>query len=282
MKTPAKAVDVETLYRYVQEQAWTPALDLLYRHRTLLAIDPLWRHAAALLIQELHPRLPELSQAVLEQLFLLHTGRLYPLPEAVFADLVAELVRRHANRPEVARRYARWCPTHPECARLLETPASSVAWEDWNGFAVQQHMPTQPATPPSLFRSEQEFVFFQAVRDVFPTYLVYPNVALSCLIDYERMADLLNASERRYVLRALVDCVVFDPNDAYRPRYCFELDSPLHAEPARRRRDVLKARVLQQAGLPLYRIRPPSAAVERDAFVMLLRRLFQQKQSSAS
>lgn len=267
--------DVERLYRHIQAQAWTLALELLYRHRSALAIDPLWRHAATVLVQELHPHLCEVSEAVLEQLFLLHTGRLYVLPEAFFADVVVELVRRHAHRPEVAQRYARWCPTHPECARLLATQPSEMAWEDWDGFAVQRYLPKQRAMPPSLFRSQQEFVFFQAVRETFPTYLVYPNVALSCLIDYERLTDHLSAAERPYVFQALVDCAVFDPDDAYRPRYCFELDSPLHATPERAHRDALKARVLQQAGLPLYRIRPPAGSIHRDAFVALLRQLFQ-------
>ncbi len=267
--------DVEALYRHVQDQAWTPALDLLYRHRSVLKTDPLWHHAATVLIQQVHLHLHEVSKNVLEQLFLLHTGRLYELPEAVFTDLIAELVRRHADRPEIARRYARWRPNHPECARLLEPSVAPIAWEDWDGFAVQRYVPTQPAIPPSLFRSRQEFVFFQAVREVFPTYLVYPNVALSCLIEYDRVADRLNEEERRYALQALVDCAVFDPDDAYRPRYCFELDSPLHAVAERRMRDMLKTRILQQAGLPFYRIRPPSSSVDRTAFVALLRRLLQ-------
>ena len=272
----ASPADVEALYRHIQAQAWTPALDLLHRHRSALAVDPLWRHAAQVLVQELHRRLSEVSEAVLERLFLLHTGRLYALPEAIFADVVAELVRRHADRPELARRYARWCPTHPECAHLLETPTPETLWEDLNGFAVRRHQPTQQFRPPSLFRSQQEFVFFQAVREVFPTYLVYPNVALSCLIDYKRLANALSEEERRYALQALVDCAVFDPDDDYRPRYCFELDSPLHGTPERRQRDTLKARIVQLAGLPLFCIRPPSGTVERDAFVALLRRLLHQ------
>ncbi|WP_243663500.1 hypothetical protein [Rhodothermus marinus] len=126
METSSTPADVEQLYRHVQAQAWTPALELLYRNRSALTVDPLWRHAADVLVRELHPRLAEVGEAVLERLFLLHTGRLYVLPEKVFADLVAELVRRHADRPELARRYARWCPTHPECARLLATPTTET------------------------------------------------------------------------------------------------------------------------------------------------------------
>ncbi len=276
MEASSTPADVEMLYRYAQAQAWTPALELIYRQRAALAVDPLWQHAAAILVQELHARLDEVSEAVLEQLFLLHTGRLYVLPEAIFTDLVAELVRRYTDRPDLARRYARWCPTHPECARLLAAPEPETPWENLHGFAVRRHLPVQKLSPPSLFRSQQEFVFFQAVREVFPTYLVYPNVALSCLIDCERLADVLSETERRYALRALVDCAVFDPDDGYRPRYCFELDSPLHGAPARRQRDALKARMLQLAGLPLFCIRPLTGTVARDAFVALLRRLFQQ------
>ncbi len=268
--------DIETLYRYLQIQAWGPALEVLYRNRASLAIDPLLQQATQLLLSELRKYVNDLPGEVLEKIFLLHTGQLLRLPEDLFADVVVTLVQRHADRPELAQAYARWLPEHPLCAPYVAPAHTEQAWEDWDGFAVQRHLPVRRLTPPSLFRSHQEAVFFQAVREVFPTYLVYPNVALSCLVNYEQIAEVLNGIERSYLFYGQVDCVVFDPDQDYRPRFCFELDSPLHEAVERQARDRAKARILSLAGLVLYRIRPPATLPNREAYVRLLRRLLKQ------
>ncbi|CAM3232512.1 DUF2726 domain-containing protein [Rhodothermus bifroesti] len=268
--------DVEALYRYLQAQAWEPALEVLYQNRMSLAIDPLLQQATQVLLNALRAYVNSVPKEVLEKLFLLHTGQLFRLPEDFFADVVVALVERHADRPEVAQAYARWLPEHPLCAPYMTPMHTEPVWEAWDGFAVKRYVPTRCLTPPSLFRSRQEAVFFQAVREVFLTYLVYPNVALSCLLDYEQLADALTEAERSYVFRAQVDCVVFDPDQDYRPCFCFELDSPLHAAPERQARDQTKARILGLAGLVLYRIRPPATPPDRQAYVRLLRRLLAQ------
>ena len=104
----------------------------------------------------------------------------------------------------------------------------------------------------------------------FATYFVYPNVALSSLVDYERIADRLTTEERRYFFRALVDCVVFDQHDDYRPRFFFELDSPLHDDETRRKKDAHKERILAPAGQKLYRIRAHEREHRREALVAML------------
>ncbi len=110
-----------------------------------------------------------------------------------------------------------------------------------------------------------------AAREVFATYFVYPNVALSSLVDYDRLKAHRSGTERRYFFHARIDCVVFDQHDGYRPRFFFELDSPFHDADDRQMRDRHKNRILALAGQRLYRIRPQIRYPDRAAYIALLK-----------
>jgi len=134
---------------------------------------------------------------------------------------------------------------------------------------------TTPATEAthslSLFKSAQEAAFFHALRTVFQTYTPYPNVALSSLIDFEAIRHRLAPEERDYFFKGIVDCVLFDPHDDYRPVHFFELDSGHHDAPDQQAKDAVKDRIIAAAGHRLYRVRPQVHPVTTDDFVATLR-----------
>jgi hypothetical protein len=276
------AVDHEALYRLVYEQRWGEALHVLYAGRAAVVDDPLLARAAATCVEALFTALAAGPDAAyseeLERLFLLHTGGFYRLSSDRFAEVTGRLVDLHADRPEAALGYARFCPDAPRCAAVLARHAAAqpvpIPQAGRSGLDLSANRPDPGAvhTIP-LFKSQQETTFFRAVREVFPTYLVYPNVALSCLVDFEAVRPHLDAAARRYFFRGVVDCVVFDQHDAYRPRYFFELDSDHHDAPERQARDRWKEQILAVAGCLLYRVRPRAAAVDQVAYVDLLRSL---------
>lgn len=108
----------------------------------------------------------------------------------------------------------------------------------------------------SLFKSEQEVNFFKAFIDTFPHHFTYPNVALSCLIDFSKIEILLTQKEKDYFFKAVVDCVVFDnTDDNYIPKYFFELDSIYHDSDKQKLKDEMKDKIFTSAGLNLFRIR---------------------------
>jgi hypothetical protein len=109
------------------------------------------------------------------------------------------------------------------------------------------------------------------VREVFATYLVYPNVALSTVIDFEAVRERLASDERQYFFRGVIDCVVFDQHGGYRPLHFFELDSPLHDDAERFSNDGRKDRIVSTAGKQLHRIRSRNRRAGKTAFVRLLR-----------
>lgn len=269
----------ETLYRWIMEEQWAALLDFVYRNRTAVAEDPLLVRAVETFLEAFFARLEQEGPAgageVLERLFLLHTGRMYRLPSSRFEQVCVHLVTLHADRPEAARGYARHCPDHPRCAAVLAGPDGAPEPVPHAQEALLSLAANRPAAAAdhtiSLFKSQQEVDFFMAVREVFATYLVYPNVALRCLVDYEALRAQLTAEERRYFFHGLVDCVVFDQHDGYRPRYCFELDSALHDTEARQAKDRHKEHILALAGQRLHRIRKRTPEAGREAFTLLLR-----------
>ncbi len=127
----------------------------------------------------------------------------------------------------------------------------------------------------SLFRSRQEEEFFMAVREVFASYFVYPNVALSSVLDFESLRSELSPAERQFFFRGIVDCVVFDQQNAYRPRYFFELDSPYHDTDRQAENDARKDRIFATAGQTLLRVRVKERQAGREAFAPLLREIVQ-------
>lgn len=272
-------LDPEPIYQAVLAQRWDVVLDVLHRHGAAAAGEAPVGHAVEVGVAALLAAFAEAPAAhagAAEKLFLLHAGGFHALPPERFAALVAGLVRHHAGRPEAALGYARHCPDHPDCAALLAAHAPPTPSVQRDGLDAAVRAPLSAADHTvGLFKSRQEEAFFQAVRDVFATFFVYPNVALSALVDYDAVRDGLTPDERAYFFRGLVDCVVFDPEGGFRPRWFFEVDSPLHDVPERQVNDRRKERILALAGQRLWRVRPRGRA-DRAAFAALVRALVRQ------
>jgi hypothetical protein len=125
----------------------------------------------------------------------------------------------------------------------------------------------------SLFKSAQEKEFFNAVCDVYPQFIVYPNVAVSSVLNFERIKEFLSQSERKYFFMAVVDCVVFDYNQLFLPKYFFELDSLFHDSPAQSQKDKYKNNIFSAAGQKLYRIRQTGNNQKKVDFTKLIKEL---------
>lgn len=109
----------------------------------------------------------------------------------------------------------------------------------------------------NLLKSKQEVDFFNAVRSCYMNFFIYPNVALSCIIDFEKIEAELTEQEKAYFFKSIVDCVVFkEENNNYKPCFFFELDSIYHDTEKMKQNDNKKNRIFELSGLKLIRIRP--------------------------
>ncbi|MFW3413122.1 DUF2726 domain-containing protein [Aliarcobacter butzleri] len=130
----------------------------------------------------------------------------------------------------------------------------------------------------NLFKSNQEVEFFKAFIDVFPHYFTYPNVALSCLIDFDKIKDTLSKDEKIFFFAAIVDCVVFEQvNNNYLPKYFFELDSFYHDNKQQHVKDKMKDNIFSVAGLKLLRIRAKNNNIlTRNDFTELIKNIIKE------
>lgn len=282
-------LEIEEVYARLKAGAFLPALEALGR---LLPSDddPAVGRAVGVFLDEFfrgeHSGSPHEAQ-VLEKLLLLDRSDRIDLVLEQRQDVVLRLVRMHESEPELAVSYARFLPDHPLCRSLIdEAGPARVDRMTAAGAPVAVHRVGVPERPPdaaqvdgppdalrSLYRSDIERRFHHAAVEVFPHYLVVPNVALHSVVDFEAIRHRLSEDERTYFFRALVDVVVFDPVRDLRPVYLFELDSPFHDDTDAERRDAMKDRIVEAAGASLYRIRPSDARVDRAVFKAAIRRI---------
>jgi len=106
-----------------------------------------------------------------------------------------------------------------------------------------------------LFKSSQELEFYQALKDLYPNYFIYPNVALSNIFIFDDISETINSKQQSYFFKAVIDFVVYDPSDFHVPKYFFEVDSHYHDNPKAKIKDKMKDDIFLAANIPLHRIR---------------------------
>jgi hypothetical protein len=106
----------------------------------------------------------------------------------------------------------------------------------------------------SVFRSEQERTFLQALALRFPALNAFPNYPLDQLADFAKLRHLLDAETLRFGRNCRIDAVLVVPGEGD-PVAAFELDSRYHDEPLQQHNDRLKNRLFQAIQIPFYRLR---------------------------
>lgn len=129
-----------------------------------------------------------------------------------------------------------------------------------------------------IFNSRQEYTVYNILIGIFPNHLVFPNMALQTIFQYDRMKGLLAPDEFRYFLMSQADfCVTSTAN--YLPMIAFELDSDYHDSSEQLERDAKKDRIFRLGGVPLLRLRShgrPSVQDMRQDIVEAVRALVEE------
>lgn len=122
----------------------------------------------------------------------------------------------------------------------------------------------------SVFRSQQERTFLQALALRFPALHAFPNYPLDQLADFDKLERLLDDETLQYGRHCRVDAVLVLPGEGD-PVAAFELDSSLHDNPAQARRDRLRNRLFRVIQIPFFRLRAEDcASVGVDEWYALL------------
>lgn len=276
----------EDVFQWVQKKDWEPLMNL-FKDSTVYAeiqADSLLKglidtHFVNELISGNTLREDKNYILFLEEFYILHTEKRYAftLSESDLSKLVEKLVLAYKDtNPESARRYANKFPHLPISQQLIEayekTQPKVIAHSQSATIGVTENRDIEAVDATiSLFKSNQEYEFYLAVREVYCTYMVYPNVALSSLIDLSKIRHMLNPQECDYFFKGVVDCVVFDQANSFIPLILIEIDSPYHDLPEQKVKDALKDSIAAKAGKKLYRIRKKGGIHEHHELIRLIR-----------
>lgn len=122
----------------------------------------------------------------------------------------------------------------------------------------------------SVFRSEQERTFLQALALRFPALHAFPNYPLDQLADFRKLEKLLDDETLQYGMQCRIDAVLVVPGEGD-PVAAFELDGLHPDEPAQARFDRLRNRLFRVIQIPFFRLRAEqSHSVGIDEWYALL------------
>ena len=282
-----KAIDQEYIYKLVLRKEWAELLDYVHKHRAITEADELINSALRTFEEEFFIELDKGDRAnqgeeLLTKLFLLHRGRIFSLSESHFIQVVVRLVSLYNQRQNIQLAYemAKLFPNEPICRSTIQEyeatlPQTLIHSQSKKIDVIQNSNISANNYSTSLFKSSQERYFFFALRRIYPRYDVYPNVALSSIINYKEIEQSLTKEEKDYYFKGILDSVVFDQFDDYRPLHCFELDSLYHNSIEQKLKDNYKDKILASAGLKLFRIRGIAGNPSESEFMTLIREIIE-------
>ncbi|MBU0558578.1 MAG: DUF2726 domain-containing protein [Bacteroidetes bacterium] len=276
--------DPEKLFLLLEGKHWNEFLSLLYRNKKDISQNQVALQAKSLFIGEFIKHVessdPIIFKEVLDLLLLMNSEKHFDLNERDLHKIVTFYLEALKNTNEekavkFALRWKRFDNVDKYLQEVLAKQPLYVSHSNYDSIQVTKNKNVEQINHTiSLFKSPLEYDFFCAVKENFPNYHTYPNVALSCIIEYDKIKDELNDKQRDYFLKSIVDCVVYDPDDSYKPKYFFELDSTYHDNEESRIKDSWKDLFFSKAGVKLYRIRAKNKNANKESYLALIKELF--------
>lgn len=126
-----------------------------------------------------------------------------------------------------------------------------------------------------IFNSQTEHQIYKVLLELFPNHLVFPNMSLQTVFQFDRMKGLVDQSEFQYYLNSQVDFCITS-TASYLPLIAFEVDSIYHDSTSQIERDRKKNKIFQVGGISLIRLRPhgrPGEMAVREEIVTSIRTL---------
>lgn len=277
-------INQENIYQLLQKENWTELIGIFYQNKDLIKKDLLLQTASETTISVMVQKAMELETNSdfienLGQLTLLNAGHFIKLkPEQDEAINVAIANAKIANL-SLAYNYAKKYPDN-EISQSIITKYHKEFPKEISNSSENRILTTENTLDEngidarkSMFNSYQESEFFVALKRVFDTYQVYPNVALSNVIEYDLIKNQLNQTERNFFFKSSIDFAVFEPFKNYYPIYFFELDSIYHDTKEQKEKDRIKDKIFSLSNSKLYRIRKRDKTVNETEFEKIIREI---------
>jgi hypothetical protein len=263
---------VEDIFKLLKESKWIELLEIESKNRQYILNDNMIKQifdsyfidAVVTYIDNSHDKL--YNSLILQKVyhrFLHRYDTEYSIHKDKFEELVVAYLKTLESLDNNTRAYKiskDWL--HLEYAKQLSINYEKInskelkhTSDDWIKVSENPNIQQVNHTI-SLFKSKQENEFFYAIREYYPNYFTYPNVAISCIIDFKKIKDNLSNQEKDYFFKAIIDSVVYEQtNDNFIPKLYFELDSIYHDTKEQILKDKMKDKFFSLAGQKLIRIR---------------------------
>ena len=277
-------INQENIYQFLQQENWTELIDIFYRNKDIIKSDLMLKQASQTTIQVMVQKASTLETKKdfienLGKLTLLNAGGFIKLTPEQNETIVIALANGNKDNISLAYNYAKNFPENELAISIIENYHKEFPIEIQNS-SEERILTTENKLDDngidarkSMFNSYQESEFFIALKRVFDTYQVYPNVALSNIIQYDLIKDNLTQSERNFFFKSSIDFAVFEPFKNYYPIYFFELDSVYHDTKEQKEKDKIKDKIFSLSNSKLYRIRKRDKTVGEMEFEKIIREI---------
>lgn len=276
-------INQEDIYNLLKERGYKKLLNSLYNHREQIKSEVILLEAAQVVEKELlrvaeNEKSNEDFWVLVETLHAFHP-KLYQIQPDNFKKLTLLLADKHQSNVKKSIKYANLFPEEKICQVIIQEHSQTepqILEHNREEEIKLSHnpIPTNQVAKKSLFQSQEETKLFLALKRIFSTYQIYPNVPTNCLIDLKQIEPQLTKKEISFFHTSVIDFVVFEPFDNYRPIYFIELDSVWHNIHKNKENDQTKDKIFSLAGLRLIRIRHlRDELISQDTFLELVREI---------
>lgn len=274
-------ISQEEIYRLLQTENWKDLINVFYNRKDLIKTD-------TLLSQSLETTLSVITDKALrldvdddfidnlESILLLDAGKFIKLNDKQKEAITIAIVNGKKDNISYCYQYAKNYPDNEICNTLIKKheenlPTELIHSQTYDLIATENKEidESQDYRKP-LFNSLQEVEFFLALKRVFDSYQIFPNVGLSCILDFEKIKSSLSTKEKEFFLKSSVDFVVLEPFRNYLPIYFFEIDSVWHDTDEQKEKDKMKDKIFSFSGQKLFRIRKIDNSIDEVEFERLI------------
>jgi hypothetical protein len=278
-------INYEYIYQLIFQKKWIELINFITPYSKDGWSDELVMRAMKSFENEFFKELDEHNSNennldLLLKLFIIDKGRLYKFAPEYMIRIVREIVKIYQakNLAELAYKYAMFCPNDEICAEIIRKHEKLLPKVLEHSQSDKIKVTENPILDNidytiNFFKYQDKIDFFLAIKEVFQMYVVYPNVALSCLIDFKKIEDKLSINEKDIFFKTIVDCVIFDQRKNYKPIKFYQLDSYYHELPEHKIKNSYKDKFFTLAGQKLYRIRKTSNGQGKADFIKLIKEI---------
>jgi|GEM_PF-1216509 len=274
-------INHDDIYTYLFQENWELLIDIFHNNQDLINSDVQLTHSLEMVLTVVTNKAKELNSDIgfiknIERIISLDLMKKINLKTEQKEAIVVAYISAKKEDLNYVYNYAKDYPNNKICKEIIkefEKKSPKLTQHSQSNLVKvleNNDINERNDFRKSLFKSPQETEFYFALKRVFDTYLVYPNIAISSILDFESIKDELDSLEKKFFFETSIDFAVFEPFKNYIPIHFFEIDSEYHDSVEQKTKDSIKDKIFSISGQKLYRIRKINKKIDEIEFEKLV------------